>query len=114
MNKQFTGYIQNIRIDNLQNEKNRAVPNQFVLQCGTIIQFQSYVSPIITIDYDDFTISVHPKYDYSSTTSKWRNYFLKDYYFSGIATTKDLNNALKEGYTIDDRGNKWTVRREVV
>ena len=113
-NKKVTIAIQDLRVANLENRKGNEVKNQFVLTGGSIIQFNSYKSPIITIDYQDFTVSVHPLYAYSVTTSKWRNYFLNQYDFSEIATTKDLESALDKGETVDDHGNKWTVRKEMV
>ena len=64
--------------------------NQYVINDSDTekTMFQSYNSPVIEIDRNDLIITVYPDYDYSITTSKYRNEFLNNEGFYEIANTK--------------------------
>jgi len=84
----------------------RKVPNQFIIRDDATSRttFQSYDSMIATINYQDNTITLGKKWDYSTTTSKYRNQFFDEQGFSDLASTKALVNALEAG-----RYEDWTI-----
>lgn len=65
------------------------VANQFIITIGTAIYFQSYQSVIAKQEYGVPTILDRNKWDYSRTTSKYRNEFL------GM-TTAEIKKAIKD------------------
>lgn len=73
------------------------VANQFIIlsRFGTL--FQSYKSPIVLIDWVNKKITIYPDYKYSATTSKHRNMFFKTRGMAELASTKALENAIKNG-----------------
>lgn len=89
---------------------NRAIANQFVIENGNSITFQSYDSEIVTIDNTMETIYVGADYNYSTTTSKWRNVFMAEYTQFGaeMGTTKGFEKALKDGF-VDNGYHKYKV-----
>ena len=95
-----------MRVENIENRDGRKVVNQFVLYDGNKVVFQSYESTIIEVDMAEKTIKVGADYNYSRTTSKYRNMFFEDYTrFKGLATLKGLEKAIKDGnfdgYTVE-------------
>lgn len=84
----------------------RKVPNQFIIRDNATSRttFQSYNSMIVTIDYQNNTISLGENWDYSMITSKYRNQFFEEQGFSDLASTKGLMDALKTGKYED-----WTI-----
>lgn len=86
-----------IKIYNMQNPRTgREIPNQFIIHVDNKVIFQSYRSTIISIDFDAKVIEVYPDWDYSTTTGKYRNQFLNDYFYS-ISNKKSLEKALQVG-----------------
>lgn len=65
-------------VSQLTNAQGNAVKNQFVLTDGDVTTFQSYQSQIVAVDEKNKTIVFYPDYNYSQTTSKYRNQFLSD------------------------------------
>ncbi len=68
-----------MKVSNFTSNAGNKVPNQFVVQDGAIEYFQSYESVIVMIDRTGGGISVsldENYWDYSVTTSKYRNQFL--------------------------------------
>lgn len=55
------------------------VANQFIIDDGNKITFQSYESTIAVIDYDNRTITIGSDWNYSMTTGKYRNAFFEEY-----------------------------------
>ena len=87
----------------------REVANQFIIEQGAKTMFQSYNSPIVEIDIEEKMITVYPHWDYSVTTSKYRNQFMRENGFCDMADKKGFANAMKEGKT--QRGwNEYTVK----
>ena len=93
----------------ISNRTGREIPNQFIIENGNITAFQSYKSPIIEIDYSVNEIRVFPHYDYSRTTSKYRNQFLDEMGFYGLANRADLETAIKTGEYSRGYGIVWRV-----
>lgn len=81
------------------------VANQFVITGEGKTTFQSYDSTIAEIDDKKMEITIHPNYNYSKTTGKYRNQFFEQEGFSGLATLKDLEKAIENGGY-----NGWTVK----
>lgn len=90
-----------MRVENLYSANGNKVANQFRIDHNGMITFQSYNSEIITIDRPTKTIYVGADYDYSVTTGKYRNSFLRNEGFSEIADIKSLNKAIEAGYVGD-------------
>jgi hypothetical protein len=76
----------------------RSVANQFVLHNeDNLYIFQSYKSTIAKVDLDLATIDIYRDFDYSTTTSKYRNKFFAQLGFDEIATTKGIKQAIRNG-----------------
>lgn len=96
-----------MRVTNMTSRSSgRKVPNQFIIRDNATSRttFQSYDSMIVTIDYQNNTISLGEDWDYSTTTSKYRNQFFDEHGFSDLASTRALADALKTGKYED-----WTI-----
>lgn len=69
-----------MKVQNMTNDKGRAVPNQFILTDGEKVEyFQSYDSILARREYvpGGRKVYLDEKYwDYSKTTGKYRNQFL--------------------------------------
>ena len=97
------------RVRNIINDRNRAVANQFILFDDDRTIFQSYDSTIIVLLDSKNEMYIYPDYDYSMTTGRYRNMFLRDWGFPDLDTLKELNKAIKSGIATDDNGNEWKV-----
>jgi len=80
------GYLPSVR--NMESERGNDIPNQFIIEGNGFVLFQSYRSPIVLITGGKTYI--FPKWDYSVTTGKYRNQFLRE-------TKKDTERKLKSG-----------------
>ena len=82
-----------MRITNLTNPRGNTVPNQFEITDGNKSYFQSYDSVIVKMD--NGKVYLDEKYwNWSKTTSKYRNLFLGE-------TTKETEFKIKTGqYTL--------------
>ena len=78
----------------------REVANQFVIEDGSRIVFQSYNSMIAEIDKSAKTIKIGANWDYSRTTGKYRNAFFEDY-IPTLNSAQAVRKALETGYTED-------------
>lgn len=65
-----------MKVENMTGKNGNAVPNQFIIKSNTGITFQSYNSVIAYIPNEGPTQLDRNKWDYSKTTSKYRNQFL--------------------------------------
>ena len=84
-----------MRIKNITSAHGNKIANQFIIEDGNKIYFQSYNSMIACIDYSTKTITLGRDYNYSKTTGKYRNKFFSEMGFDEIATLKAIENALK-------------------
>lgn len=73
------------------------VANQFIIESGNKITFQSYASNIATIEVRDGKqiVTIGKDWDYSKTTGKYRNRFLGE-------TKKETEAKIKSGEYIYD------------
>ena len=75
------------------------VANQFIIYDETnyIVMFQSYNSPIVSIDRTNKVITVYPDWDYSVTTNKYRNKFMDAMGFMDMANKKGFEYYMNLG-----------------
>ena len=79
-----------MKVSNMQSKSGNNVSNQFIIKTDNETIFQSYKSIIAKIDNDNnITLDSH-YWDYSKTTSKYRNMFLN-------MTTNDIKKDIKLG-----------------
>ena len=77
-------------VEHMRNNNGNVVKNQFINHLNNKKVFQSYDTIIATVD-DDGTVTLDSKsWDYSRTTSKYRNIFLNE-------TTKSTEDKIKDG-----------------
>ena len=87
--------INGVRVENLEGS-NGPVKNQFKIYTDSGVYFQSYDSVIAYRPYSGKIILDAHYWDYSKTTGKYRNIFLRE----GIANTRQK---IKDGtYLLDD------------
>jgi len=80
-----------MKVKNITSDKGNIIPNQFVIEKDNMLYFQSYQSIIVAIDTKLNTISLDSNYwNYSRTTSKYRNIFLGE-------STKETEENIKSG-----------------
>ena len=95
------------KIENIINNNGNVVPNQFIIyEDNGDITFESYDSIICQIrdgalGYDRVVV-FGSDWDYSTTTSKYRNQFLMDNGLSILASTRDIKEALERGHALKD------------
>ena len=78
------------------NKQGNAVKNQFIITKGDVTTFQSYDSKIVEINRKEDTIAFYPDYNFSVTTSKYRNKFLSDILDVNI-DTKTVDKMISDG-----------------
>ena len=83
-------------VSQLINKQGKAVKNQFIISNGDVTTFQSYDSEIVEIIRKEGTIAFHPNYNFSVTTSKYRNKFLSDILDVNI-DTKTVDKMISDG-----------------
>ena len=64
-----------IKVSNMQSTKGNYIANQFIIEAGKSVYFQSYRVVIARNCYGKITLDCH-YWDYSRTTAKYRNLFL--------------------------------------
>ena len=88
--------INQIRVENMQGRNGNDVPNQFKIWTDEGLYFQSYNSTIAFIPLEGPTVLDRKKWDYSRTTGKYRNLFLRE-------TKKETEQKIKAGgYVLAD------------
>lgn len=89
-----------MRIKNITSAHGNKIANQFIIEDGNKVYFQSYNSMIACIDYNEKTITIGEDYNYGVTTGKYRNKFFNDEGLYELANIKALERAIKQGYII--------------
>lgn len=83
-----------MRVENMTSPNGNPVPNQFIIKTKDTAVFQSYSSTIVRIEYGpdgkEKVFLDKDKWDYSRTTSKYRNLFLGK-------TTQQIKARIKSG-----------------
>ena len=67
-----------MRVENMRSPKGNQVPNQFIIWADEGKYFQSYRTIIAFIDNNNNVFLDEDSWDYSRTTGKYRNIFLKE------------------------------------
>lgn len=90
-----------MKINQIKNENGKAIPNQYVMYEDGKTTFQSYDATIATVDVKTREVVLYPKWDFSTTTGKYRNIFFTDYNYdlSDLGSKKGIETALKRGET---------------
>ena len=85
------------------------VKNQYVITTGNERAFQSYDSLIAVYDWSNNALTVGSDWDYSVTTLKYLNQFLKDYCYSiyremptGKSGADSIRKAIASGLILYD------------
>tara|TARA_R110000822_G_scaffold230324_1_gene362457 strand:+ start:835 stop:1101 length:267 start_codon:yes stop_codon:yes gene_type:complete len=79
-----------MKVENMTSNNGNKIANQFIIYDNDCTYFQSYDSIIIQKIENECFIYLDEKYwNYSKTTSKYRNKFLN-------MTTKEIENAIKD------------------
>ena len=79
-----------MKVRNMESPRTgRPVANQFIIFDDNKLVFQSYNSMIVTWEKSTSTITFGKDWNYSTTTAKYRNEFLR-MYFPSLADTKKL------------------------
>lgn len=88
-----------MKVQNIIGYNGNEVRNQFIIENeeDNVVLFQSYSSPIVEIDRTNKIITIYPAWDYSTTTGKYRNKFLRDQGFSELADKKSLERYMSTG-----------------
>ena len=89
----------NIKVLNMTSPKGNKIPNQFVIVTPEGDYFQSYNSVIAFINNEGRVFLDENKWDYSTTTGKYRNIFLGE---NKKLTEKRINN---NNYVLIDLNN---------
>jgi hypothetical protein len=84
------------KIENMRSSNGNDVPNQFKIYTPDGVIFQSYSSIIAIKTFDGKIILDRNKWDFSTTTGKYRNQFLNE-------TKAQTEKKIKSGeYLLDD------------
>lgn len=84
------------KVENMQSANGNDVPNQFIIRTDEGTYFQSY-STVIAFRANNGHVTLdHYKWDYSKTTGKYRNQFLRE---DKKATEKKIASG---EYALDD------------
>ena len=84
-----------IKAENMTGNSGRAIANQLIIRDAKGTYFQSYDSVIAFVPYDSTKKTRLDKYkwDYSPTTGKYRNLFLRE-------NKKETERKIKEGFYV--------------
>ena len=67
-----------VKVENMRSSRGNQVPNQFIIWTNKGKYFQSYRTIIAFIDNNNNVFLDKDSWNYSRTTSKYRNIFLKE------------------------------------
>ncbi len=88
--------LKGIKVENMDSHNGNAMPNQFKIWTSAGMIFQSYSSVIAIRDNKGNVTLDRSKWDYSTTTGKYRNLFLSE-------DKKETERKIKAGvYKLDD------------
>lgn len=86
-----------MKVTNITNSRGRKVPNQFIITNGNVYTFQSYNSVIAIVDFDNSIITLGSDWNYSTTTSRYRNKFFETLGLDEMSDTASVRKAIKNG-----------------
>lgn len=85
-----------MKVTNIANSRGRKVANQFIIENGNVYTFQSYNSIIAVVDFDNSTIILGSDWNYSTTTSRYRNAFFETLGLDELTDTASVRAAIKD------------------
>lgn len=86
-----------MKVTNMTNGRGRKVANQFIIENENVYTFQSYDSVIAVVDFDNSTITIGYNWDYSTTTSRYRNQFFETLGLDELTDTASVRTAIQNG-----------------
>lgn len=86
-----------MKVTNITNSRGRKVANQFIIENGNVYTFQSYNSVVAVVDFDNSTITIGGDWNYSTTTSRYRNKFFEGLGLDEMSDTASVREAIKNG-----------------
>lgn len=86
-----------MKVTNITNSRGRRVPNEFIIENGNIYTFQSYNSVIAVVNFDNSTITLGGDWNYSTTTSRYRNAFFEGLGLDELTDTASIRKAINDG-----------------
>lgn len=86
-----------MKVTNITDNRGRKVANQFIITDGNVYTFQSYNSVIAIVDFDNSIITIGNDWDYSTTTSRYRNKFFETLGLDELSDTASMRAAIKNG-----------------
>lgn len=92
-----------MKIRNLINANGNTVKNQFIIENGTEVSFQSYESMICRIDHNgglgfSKVVTIGKNWNYSATTAKHFYSFLTQQGLGILANKKAIEEAIERGH----------------
>lgn len=73
--------MEDVKVENILNSNLNKAPNQFVIKSKNKTYFQSYESKIVLVEQTELGEKIYldeNKWNYSTTTGKYRNLFLSE------------------------------------
>lgn len=86
-----------MKVTNITNRRGRKVANQFIITNGNVYTFQSYNSVIAVVNFDNSTITLGGDWNYSTTTSRYRNKFFETLGLYEMTNTASVRKAINDG-----------------
>ena len=86
-----------MKVTNITDNRGRKVANQFIITNGDVYTFQSYDSVIAVVNFDNSTITIGGDWNYSTTTSRYRNKFFETLGLDELTDTASVREAIKNG-----------------
>lgn len=86
-----------MKVTNITNSRGRKVANQFIITDGNVYTFQSYDSVVAVVDFDNSIITLGSDWNYSTTTSRYRNAFFETLGLDELSDTASIREAIKNG-----------------
>lgn len=86
-----------MKVTNITNSRGRKVPNQFIIENGNVYTFQSYNSVVAVVNFDNSTITLGSDWNYSTTTSRYRNKFFEGLGLDELGNTESVRKAINDG-----------------
>lgn len=91
----------NMKVRNMvSNRSGRPVSNQFVIQVGNMLYFQSYESVVCVVDTTNHLVCFGRDWDYSVTTLKYLYQFLSENSITlpdGKSVKDSIRKSIKQG-----------------
>lgn len=86
-----------MKVTNMINSRGRKVANQFIIENDNVYTFQSYNSVVAVVNFDNSTITLGNDWNYSTTTSRYRNAFFQALGLDEMSDTESVRKAINDG-----------------